>query len=115
MLSSWMRRFAVAGIGFAALTKEKVDSLVHELVGSGEIDGEEAKELARSILKQAEEQRDEIRRIVEQQAKRLIESAGLVTKAEYEALKARVEDLEARMNEGAGSTGASDDLGPADA
>lgn len=97
MVSEWMKRWMIAGLGMAALTKEKIEEIVQELVRSGDVDGEQSKQLARSILKQAEEQRGELRRVVEQQVKRVLTGAGLVTKEEYQALEARVKALESQL------------------
>ena len=107
MVSDWVKRWMIAGIGMAVLTKEKVEELVQELVRSGEFDGEESKQVARSILKQAEEQRDELAKLVDRQVKRVLASAGVVLKEEYEALEARVRELEARLVrlEGSGAPG----------
>ena len=99
MVSDRMRRWMIAGLGMAALTKEKVEEFVQELVRSGEVDGEESKQVARSILKQAEEQRDELRRLVDQQVRRVLSGAGMVTKEEYEALEERVKALEQRLEQ----------------
>jgi len=99
MVSDWMRRWMIAGLGMAALTKEKVEEFVQELVRAGEVDGEESKQVARSILKHAEEQRDELRRLVEQQVRRVLAGAGMVTKVEYEALEERVKALEQRLEQ----------------
>src|SRR5690606_8298276 len=80
MVSDRVRRWMIASIGLAALTKEKVEELAQELVRSGEADGQNSKELARSLLRQVEEQRDELRKLVERQVKRVLESAGVVLK-----------------------------------
>jgi len=99
MVSDLMKRWMIAGLGLAVLTKEKVEEMVQELVRVGEVDGEESKQVARSLLKAAEEQRDELKRLVEQQVKRILAGAGMVTRDEYTALEERVKALEARFAE----------------
>lgn len=104
----WMKRWMIAGLGMAALTKDKVEELVQELVRAGEVDGEDSKQVALSILKQVEEQRDELRKMVDGQVKRVLAGAGVVLKEDFQALEERVRELEARLERVGGDSGPAD-------
>jgi polyhydroxyalkanoate synthesis regulator phasin len=86
-----------AGIGLAALTKERTDELVDELVGRGQMGREEARQLVDEV---AGRWRGEAIRMGERASSTLsglFREMGLVTRREYDELELRLAQLEHRL------------------
>jgi polyhydroxyalkanoate synthesis regulator phasin len=87
----------LAGVGAAALTKERADDLVEELTKRGRMTREEARGLVDEV---AGRWRGETLRLGERAGTTLSDafrSFGLVTRREYEELELRLAQLEHRL------------------
>lgn len=86
-----------AGIGVAALTKERSEELVDELAGRGKISRDEARELVDEV---AGRWRGEAMRMGERASSTLaglFREVGLVTRRDYDELELRLAQLEHRL------------------
>jgi polyhydroxyalkanoate synthesis regulator phasin len=86
-----------AGVGVAAVTKERTDELVDELVGRGKMGREEARELVDEVVGRW---RGEATRMGERASSTfssLFRELGLVTRREYDELELRLAQLEHRL------------------
>ncbi len=84
-----IRKAINLGLGAFVMTKEKVESLVDELVEKGEVGKDEGKELLNKLL----EKGDKTRKEIEKTAKEFIEELNLPSRDEFNELKAEVEKL----------------------
>lgn len=100
-----MMKWLAIGLGMAAFSKEKAEELIAELVQRGQLSRDEGREILERLLQQAEQQKAELRQSLSNQMKRLIDTAGLATKAELAALSDRVRVLEERLSGGFGAPG----------
>ena len=66
------------GLGLAAYSKEKVEELVAEMVKRGVVAQQGARQLASSLVRKGEEQRDEIRRLIRAEVAAALKEAGVV-------------------------------------
>lgn len=82
------------GLGVIAITKDKVEKAVSDLVDRGKITREEGKkfyeEISSDTLKAGKEFKENIR----DTAREWFEKSGIPSREEFEALKRRVEALE---------------------
>jgi polyhydroxyalkanoate synthesis regulator phasin len=92
-----LRKLLQAGLGALDLTEEKAKAVFNDLVARGEMSEKEAKELVTSWTKRAAEQRGRLQEDVEQAVHRALSSIGIARRSELEALKAKIDDLEARL------------------
>jgi polyhydroxyalkanoate synthesis regulator phasin len=92
-----LRKLLLAGLGTLDLTEEKAKSVFNDLVARGEISERDAKELISSWSKRAAEQRGRLQADVEQVVHRTLSAIGIARHAEVEALKAKIDDLEAKL------------------
>ena len=86
-----------AGVGAVALTKERVDELVDELGGRGQLTREEAREVVEGLTTRW---RGDAARVGERASVTLagaVRELGLVTRREWEELELRVSQLEHRL------------------
>jgi poly(hydroxyalkanoate) granule-associated protein len=95
-----LRKLLLAGLGTLDLTEEKVKAVFNDLVARGEMSEKDAKELVSSWAKHAADQRDRLRQDVEQTVHRALSAIGIARKAEVDALRAKVAELEARLSSG---------------
>jgi polyhydroxyalkanoate synthesis regulator phasin len=96
-LRDFVEEALLAGVGAAALTKERADDLVEELTKRGRMTREEARGLVDEV---AGRWRGETLRLSERAGTTLSDafrSFGLVTRREYEELELRLAQLEHRL------------------
>jgi polyhydroxyalkanoate synthesis regulator phasin len=91
------RKIMLAGVGALALTEEKVESVIQELIKKGELTEEEGKktlaELREKISQNKRELQEQIRRGVENALKKM----GYASREEMKGLEQRIEELEAQL------------------
>ncbi len=87
-----IERTFLAGMGAAALTKERVQDLVEELVRLGQINAEEGKDMVERLLART---RDDARSML----KRVDLAAPGVYREQAQALQQQLEDQELRLRQ----------------
>jgi len=92
------KKTMLAGIGLAVVTREKVADSLNELVKKGKLTKEEAEEMSDKIVQEGEEYTDKARTEAGKLFTEMLQKASLVTRDQYEALVARVTELEGRMH-----------------
>ncbi len=102
-----IKKALYTGVGFAVLTKEKAEELVKELAHQAQFSEQEGKELLDSVLKQSEQARSDFQAKLEEGVLAVVKRLNLATKDEVASLKAKVEELSAKVGQGpASGTGA---------
>jgi poly(hydroxyalkanoate) granule-associated protein len=92
-----LRKLLLAGLGTIDLTEEKAKAVFNDLVARGEMNEKDAKELVSSWAKRAAEQRGRLQEDVEQSVQRALSAMGIARRAEVDALKAKIDELEAKL------------------
>ena len=87
----------LAGVGAVALTKERADELVQELVGRGKLSGEDARELVDEVMGRWRGDAVRMSERAGSTLSTLFRELGLITRREYEELELRLAQLEHRM------------------
>jgi len=85
-------------IGVAAITQKKAEELVAEMKDRYKLSEEEGKNLVEKIQSMARENREKVKQMAEAEVQKVVERLGLVSLDEFDLLKKRVQDLEARLN-----------------
>jgi hypothetical protein len=65
-MHDWIEKGLLVGLGTIALTQEKTQVIVNELVEHGEAHRDEASELVNRLTKRGEEERDALRKLVQE-------------------------------------------------
>jgi polyhydroxyalkanoate synthesis regulator phasin len=94
---SLMKNAFYLGLGAITLTKEKAEKTINEITEKGEMSTDEAKQFVDEIIQKGEEQKKEIRHIIGEEIDEWRKDFGVVTRAEYEALEARIKKLEEKL------------------
>jgi len=92
-----LRKLLLAGLGTLDLTEEKAKAVFNDLVARGELSEKDAKELVSSWSKRAAEQRGRLQDDIEQVVQRTLSAVGIARRAEVEALKTKIEELETKL------------------
>jgi polyhydroxyalkanoate synthesis regulator phasin len=92
-----IERTFLIGVGAAAFTKDRVQELVEEFVGRGELSTDEGREMVDRLVARS---RDEARSVVKRADSSLqgaLRDFGITTRRDLEALELRVRQLEHRV------------------
>ena len=87
------------GLGAATLTKEKIESLVDELIEKGQLTKDDKPKAVQDILDKIENEEKEIQKKIDDTVKETMNKIGIVAKSDYDTLIKRVEELEKKITE----------------
>lgn len=82
------------GLGMVAITKEKVEKAVEELVNKGKMTREEGQKFYEELKAESGKAGHEFKDNLKESFRTFLENSGLPSREEFEALKKRVEALE---------------------
>ena len=85
-----MKKTVFAGIGMAAMTKDKIEEVSKECIAQGQLSEKEGEKFVTELMQRSEESRDELKKQVEQAAENLIEKMGLVKADEFQGLRSEI-------------------------
>jgi polyhydroxyalkanoate synthesis regulator phasin len=85
------------GLGAATIAKESVESVTRSLVRKGKLTAGEADKMTKELLEEAREDLEAIQNKGKKEIEKVLSEFQSVSKQEFEALKERVEALEARL------------------
>ena len=91
------------GLGFVALTKEKAEELVKDLTEQAKLSEHEGKELVDSMMKQSEQARRDFQSKIDETVLAAVNRLHLATKDEVASLRAKLDELSAKIERGAGT------------
>ncbi|HPA71812.1 MAG: phasin family protein [Spirochaetes bacterium] len=92
-----IKKALLTGVGLAAMSKEKIEAWAKQFAEEAKLAEGEGKKFVEDILKQTEEARKNAEDQVSKFTKAALDKMGLHTKAEYDELKKRVEELERKI------------------
>lgn len=93
-----VKKTMLAGVGLAVVTKDKVLESLNELVEQGKLTKEEAVEMSDKIVQESKERTENAKAETGRLFNEILQKANLVTKDQYDALAARVTELEGRLH-----------------
>jgi polyhydroxyalkanoate synthesis regulator phasin len=94
-----VKKLGLFGIGIYAMTEEKINEYVKELVENGEINKDEGKKFVKELIEKKNEQQEEIEEKISSKVKETVNKADLASKSEIKALDDKIENLEAMLKE----------------
>lgn len=94
-----LKNFVYAGVGLAALTSDKVKETVEDLVEKGKISDTEGKKIIEDFFKSTESKKDDFESKMKSLGDNISSKFDFLKKEDDEvnALKRRIEDLEAQL------------------
>ena len=98
-----IKKALYTGLGLAVLTKDKAEELVRDLAQQAKLSENEGKELVNSLMKQSDEARQDFQSRIDEAVVAVVKRLHLASHDEVEQLRAKVEELSARLNQGGGA------------
>ena len=93
-----VKKTMLAGVGMAVVTKDKVLESLDEFVEKGKLTRDEAVAMSDKIVEEGKEQTEKAKTEASKLFTEMLQRANLVTKDQYDALEARVTELEGRLH-----------------
>ena len=94
-----IHKMFLAGVGLAAMTKDKIDEHIKELVEKGKLTEKEGREIAEDMLKKSKQAKEDLEKQVEKLVQQTLQTLQIASKEDVEKLEARIEKLEAAKTE----------------
>ncbi|WP_135606622.1 phasin family protein [Methanococcoides sp. NM1] len=94
-----MKKLGLFGLGLYAITEEKIDEMVKELVENGEFNKEEGKKFVEDLIEKRRQQQEDLEDKISSKVQEVFGKADLATKEEMESLHKKIEDLEELLKE----------------
>jgi polyhydroxyalkanoate synthesis regulator phasin len=82
------------GVGLAAMTTEKIEEAVAEIVEKGQLSEKEGRELAADLVEKSKKAKKELGEKVEKIINKTLQKLNIPSRKEMEELSARVDRLE---------------------
>jgi len=86
------------GLGIASTTKEKVETLVDELIEKGQLAKDEKSKAVQEILDKLERSEKEFKQNISKEVKEAVNNLGIATQKDINALKKIISDLEKKIS-----------------
>ena len=94
-----IKKAILAGVGAAALTKEKAEEVLGDLVEKGKLSASDAKDAAKKIADEGKQEFESASAKVQEKFDDLVSRVGKKQSDRIDALETRVAELEARLGE----------------
>lgn len=93
----WMRKAFYLGLGTMAVTKEKADQIIDELVKSGHLEKGEAAKMVDDLMERGQQQKAAIAEAVRKEFAELRSDMGIITRRELNELEESIKAINERM------------------
>jgi len=94
-----LKKLFYQGLGVVAITKDKVEKAIAELIQKGKITEEEGRKLYDDLASEGKKSADDLSQGLKDFVREQIEKSGIPSRAEFDALKLRIAELEAQLKE----------------
>jgi len=89
-----VRKIGLIGAGLWAMTEEKINELVKDLVDEGDISKEEGKKAIQELIEESKKQTVDFEKKVSEKIQDAISKKEIFTKKDVNELESRIKDLE---------------------
>jgi polyhydroxyalkanoate synthesis regulator phasin len=89
-----VRKLGLIGAGLWAMTEEKIDELVKDLVDKGDISKEEGRKVIQDMVEESKKQRVDLEKKISEKIQETVSKADAFAKKDMGELKSRIETLE---------------------
>ncbi|MGV8076533.1 MAG: phasin family protein [Methanosarcina sp.] len=89
-----VRKLGLIGAGLWAMTEEKIDELVKDLVDKGDISKEEGKKVIQDMMDESKKQKVDLEKKISEKIQDSISKADVFTRKDMHELESRLRTLE---------------------
>lgn len=97
-MSDLFKKAVSLGLGLTLVSKEKVESVVGDLVKRGELAPSESKALVDKLMERGNEEQTGFKKMIEGQVEKVLIDLGVPTKTDVNRLNMRIEELEQKLS-----------------
>ena len=94
-----LKKAALIGLGFALVTKDKIEEFVKKAAIEAKLSEEDAKQLLDDLIEKSEKAKKDLEAKVDSGVKSALDKLNIATKKELKELEERVAKLESRDSE----------------
>ena len=95
-MQEFIKKMMMFGEGLAAMTREKSEELVKELVKKGEMSEKEGKQLVNDLMEKSKKMTRDLETKTEEMVTTTLKRLNIPTRKELDELRERIEKLEKR-------------------
>jgi len=92
-----VKKLGLIGAGLWAMTEEKIDDLVKDLVDKGDFSKEEGKKAVQDLLDESKKQRADLEKKISEKIQETMSKKDIFTKKELHELESRLKTLEEEL------------------
>ena len=92
-----IKNILLAGLGVLGAGKDRVQTVVDNLIDKGELTREQGESVLKSWVERGKEEQDNLSGKVSDELQKVVQKLNLVTREELDTLTARIEELEKRL------------------
>lgn len=92
-----MKKAFYLGLGVMSMTRDRAERFYNEMIEKGQMSKEEARQFVDEAIKKGEEEKKELRNFIREEIESFKQDIPVVTRAEVEALEARIKELEEKI------------------
>lgn len=92
-----VKKGLLAGLGFAAITKEKAQEIARGLIKKGEASRKDVDAVAKVIFEKAQKGKEAIESKIEEGIKKVVEKMGIPTHEEFQELKKMIGEIKKKI------------------
>ncbi len=96
-MTDFLEKGFFLGLGALALTREKAEQLVGELIEKGKISGEDSSQVLNDLMKRAEDEKKVLEDRFQKALEKAIQQTGLPTKKDIDGLNAKLDKVLAAL------------------
>lgn len=89
-----LKKMVYAGIGATAVTYEKVESVMEDLVAKGKLSADDARQATDRVIKESKAEFEKSQSAIKDMFESLLNKADVATKKDIQALESRIAALE---------------------
>lgn len=93
-MDEYTRKLALLGIGIAALTREKAEEIVSELVETGDLSEDDGKKMVKDLMSSSSKHKSALEKKIEDEVKKAAEKLNLASKDDIKRLEKKIAALE---------------------
>lgn len=93
------QKFLLLGLGAASATKDKIEQMVTDMVGEGDISADQGRKLISEVVDKSREEAESIRKTAKDETAKAIAAMGFATKDDIKRLELEIEKLRDKIND----------------
>lgn len=97
-MSDIFKKMMLTGIGLAAVSKDKLDEIIKDMIAKGSMTEQEGRKYVEEMTGYAEKAKDELEKQVNGYVEKAIERMDLARKRDIEELQAAVLDIQKKLD-----------------